>query len=171
MIEVVLTTGQEEYVALNDILIRDGEAFMLVYSISSRSSFASIRRFHAQVMRVKESQTDSCSFICLVGNKFDKVTEREVSTEEGLALAKELECEFFEVSSKDGVNVEASFYGLVRAMRKQRTTVPKKPDSPRILREAAVLSQDQRRYHLWNRISSKFHFLTGLFRSRKPHRA
>jgi GTPase KRas protein len=171
MLEVDVLNSGQEYEVLRDYQIRDGEAFMLVYSISSRSSFASIRRFHAQVMRVKESQTDSCSFICLVGNKCDKVTEREVSTEEGLALAKELGCEFFEVSSKDGVNIEAPFYGLVRAMRKQRTTVPKKPDSPRILREAAVLSQDQRGYHLWNRISSKFHFLTGLFRSRKPYRA
>lgn len=167
MLEVLDTAGQEEYVALRDQWIRDGEAFMLVYSISSRSSFTRIPRFHAQVMRVRESQMDSYPFMCLVGNKSDKVTEREVSTQEGFALAKELGCDFFEVSSKNCVNVEASFYGLVRAMRKQRAAVPKEPKSPRILRDAAVLSQDRRRYQPRNQKSSRFSSLTGLFRSPK----
>lgn len=55
----------------------------------------------------------------------------------------------------------------MRAVRRQRTVVPKKPESPRILRDATVLSQDRRRYQLWNQKSSKFSSLTGLFRSPK----
>lgn len=95
MLEVLDTAGQEEYIALPDQWIRDGEAFILVYSISSRSSFDRILRFYAQVMRVRESQMDSCPFICLIGNKCDRVSEREISTQEGFALAKELGCDFF----------------------------------------------------------------------------
>jgi len=56
----------------------------------------------------------------LVGNKSDRVTEREVSTQEGHALARELGCEFVEASAKNCVNVEKAFYDVVRLLRRQR---------------------------------------------------
>ena len=56
----------------------------------------------------------------LVGNKSDRVTEREVSTQEGHALARELNCEFVEASAKNFINVEKAFYDVVRILRRQR---------------------------------------------------
>jgi GTPase KRas len=56
----------------------------------------------------------------LVGNKSDKVTEQEVSTQEGYALAKELGCKFVEASAKNYINVEKAFYNVVRLLRRQR---------------------------------------------------
>ncbi|KAI1500813.1 ras family-domain-containing protein [Biscogniauxia marginata] len=136
MLEVLDTAGQEEYTALRDQWIRDGEGFVLVYSISSRSSFSRIKRFHHQIQRVKESFNSSPTFpgspispnplppsavpIMLVGNKSDRVTEREVSTQEGHALARELGCEFVEASAKNCINVEKAFYDVVRILRRQR---------------------------------------------------
>lgn len=135
MLEVLDTAGQEEYTALRDQWIRDGEGFVLVYSISSRSSFTRIPKFHSQIQRVKESSTSSPSYpgspissvapsapvpIMLVGNKSDRVTEREVSTQEGNALARELGCEFVEASAKNCINVEKAFYDVVRQLRRQR---------------------------------------------------
>lgn len=137
MLEVLDTAGQEEYTALRDQWIRDGEGFVLVYSISSRSSFTRIQKFHHQIQRVKESSASSPSFpgspisqsmvvnsgmvpVMLVGNKSDRVTEREVSTQEGHALARELGCEFVEASAKNCVNVEKAFYDVVRLLRRQR---------------------------------------------------
>jgi GTPase KRas protein len=38
MLEVLDTAGQEEYTALRDQWIRDGEGFVLVYSISTTRS-------------------------------------------------------------------------------------------------------------------------------------
>lgn len=58
--------------------------------------------------------------IMLVGNKSDRVTEREVSTQEGHALARELGCEFVEASAKNCINVEKAFYDVVRILRRQR---------------------------------------------------
>lgn len=141
MLEVLDTAGQEEYTALRDQWIRDGEGFVLVYSISSRSSFARIQKFHHQIQRVKESagagsptypgsplsQTMG-SFgpapVMLVGNKCDRVTEREVSTQEGSALAKQLGCEFVEASAKNCINVESAFFNVVRQLRRQRAGGP-----------------------------------------------
>ncbi|CAJ2502940.1 Uu.00g103340.m01.CDS01 [Anthostomella pinea] len=135
MLEVLDTAGQEEYTALRDQWIRDGEGFVLVYSISSRSSFSRIKRFHHQIQRVKESCQSSPTYpgspiaaavpasavpVMLVGNKSDRVTEREVSTQEGHALARELGCEFVEASAKNCINVEKAFYDVVRILRQQR---------------------------------------------------
>ena len=44
--------------------------------------------------------------VTLVGNKSDRVTEREVSTQEGSALAKETGCDFVEASAKQCINCE-----------------------------------------------------------------
>ena len=147
MLEVLDTAGQEEYTALRDQWIRDGEGFVLVYSISSRASFARIEKFHHQIQRVKESagagsptypgsplsQTMNASFgpapVMLVGNKCDRVTEREVSTQEGSALAKQLNCEFVEASAKNCINVETAFFNVVRQLRKQRANAPPSRDA------------------------------------------
>jgi GTPase KRas protein len=135
MLEVLDTAGQEEYTALRDQWIRDGEGFVLVYSISSRSSFTRIKRFHHQIQRVKESCNSSPSYpgspvsatnsslpvpIMLVGNKSDRATEREVSLQEGHSLARDLGCEFVEASAKNCINVEKAFYDVVRILRRQR---------------------------------------------------
>ncbi|KAI9740833.1 MAG: Ras GTPase ras2 [Claussenomyces sp. TS43310] len=146
MLEVLDTAGQEEYTALRDQWIRDGEGFVLVYSISSRSSFTRLQKFHHQIQRVKEASASSPSFpgsplgstapsgavpIMLVGNKSDRVTEREVSTQEGHALAKELGCEFVEASAKNCINVEKAFYDVVRQLRRQRQQIIRAPPNQR----------------------------------------
>lgn len=97
--------------------IRDGEGFLLVYSITSRSTYDRIERFRDQIFRVKD--VDNVPLM-LVGNKCDKVTEREVTREEGYATAKRLACDFIETSAKTCVNVERSFYQVVKAIRAQR---------------------------------------------------
>lgn len=151
MLEVLDTAGQEEYIALRDQWIRDGEGFVLVYSISSRSSFARIQKFHHQIQRVKDSaaagsptypgsplsQTMATASlgpapVMLVGNKCDRVTEREVSTQEGSALAKQLNCDFVEASAKNCVNVEKAFYDVVRQLRKQRAQAPSRQGTGRM---------------------------------------
>ncbi|KAH8655671.1 ras-2 protein [Xylariales sp. PMI_506] len=134
ILEILDTAGQEEYTALRDQWIRGGEGFLLVYSISSRSSFNRISQFHHQIQRVKESVSSCQSHlgapkiaaitgpvpIMLVGNKSDRITEREVSTQEGHSLARELGCEFVEASAKSGGNVEKAFYDVVRLLRRNR---------------------------------------------------
>lgn len=55
--------------------MRTGEGFLLVYSITSRSSFEEISTFHQQILRVK----DKDSFpVIVVANKCDLEYERQV---------------------------------------------------------------------------------------------
>ncbi|KAK0719196.1 P-loop containing nucleoside triphosphate hydrolase protein [Lasiosphaeris hirsuta] len=106
MLEVLDMADQEEYTALRDQWIRDGEGFVLVHIA-----------FHR---RVKESTASSPLYptldvtsldsnipIMLDANKSDQVGDREVSTQEAHALARELGCEF-------------RFYDVVRILRRQR---------------------------------------------------
>jgi GTPase KRas protein len=140
MLEVLDTAGQEEYTALRDQWIRDGEGFVLVYSITSRASFSRITKFYNQIKMVKESSSSGSPSgpsylaspmnasggpplpvpVMLVGNKSDKAVERAVSAQEGQALAKELGCEFVEASAKNCINVEKAFYDVVRMLRQAR---------------------------------------------------
>lgn len=55
----------------------------------------------------------------LCGNKCDLEADRQVTTGEGQELAKSFGCPFFESSAKTRINVEESFYELVREIRKE----------------------------------------------------
>ncbi|KAF9322849.1 Ras GTPase ras2 [Linnemannia elongata] len=125
LLEVLDMSSHEENTAFKDMYIRDGEGFLLVYSITARSTFDTIRRFYDQIVRVKDSEKVP---MILVGNKSDKSAEREVTHDEGALMAASLNCDFVETSAKDGVNVERSFYNVVRMIRQARgAEVPRQP--------------------------------------------
>lgn len=89
LLDVLDTAGQEEYSAMREQYMRTGEGFLLVYSITSRQSFEEIVTFQQQILRVKDKDYFP---IIVVGNKCDLDGERQVSTEEGAALARGFGC-------------------------------------------------------------------------------
>eukprot|EP00027_Filamoeba_sp_ATCC50430_P011101 CAMPEP_0168551346 /NCGR_PEP_ID=MMETSP0413-20121227/6123_1 /TAXON_ID=136452 /ORGANISM="Filamoeba nolandi, Strain NC-AS-23-1" /LENGTH=153 /DNA_ID=CAMNT_0008581865 /DNA_START=131 /DNA_END=592 /DNA_ORIENTATION=+ len=98
LLDILDTAGQEEYSAMRDQYMRTGQGFILVYAITSRSSFDEIVSFKEQILRVKDK--DKVPMV-LVGNKSDLESERQVTTGEGQELAKSFFCPFFESSAKD----------------------------------------------------------------------
>ena len=72
--------------------------------------------FKDQILRVKDK--DKVPMV-LVGNKCDLESERQVTTTEGQDLAKSFGCPFFESSAKTRINVEESFFAVVREIRKE----------------------------------------------------
>lgn len=134
ILEIFEIDGQEEYTPRRDQFMRDGEAFVIVYSVLSRSSFLKVTEFHRQIQGVKESSASNTTSypgsstkvangptpIIILGNKADNVTEREVDTQEGQELATELGCAFTECSAKAPLNIEEGFFDLVRMVRIQR---------------------------------------------------
>jgi GTPase KRas protein len=115
--------------------MRTGEGFLCVYSISSRTSFEEISTFYHQILRVKDR---SYFPVIIVANKCDLDGERQVSYQgelghsakcrfkgaltrvflEGKDLAKSFGCKFIETSAKQKINVDESFYNLVREIRR-----------------------------------------------------
>ena len=95
--------------------MRTGEGFLVVYSITSRSSFEEIATFHQHILRVQDK--DYFPMI-VVGNKCDLESERQVSSQEGRELARTWGCKFIETSAKSRINVDEAFHNLVREIRK-----------------------------------------------------
>lgn len=120
LLDILDTAGQEEYSAMRDQYMRTGQGFLMVYAITSRSSFEELVGFKDQILRVKEA--DHVPMV-VVGNKSDLESERQVSSQEGQDLARNFGSPFFETSAKTRVNVEESFYHLVREIRKSIGTV------------------------------------------------
>jgi len=115
-IEILDTAGQEEFVALRHQWIREGQAFLLVYSCISQASLDEIEKFKKDIDQVKESNDIP---IILVANKCDMIANAQVSKEQGLALSKKLNVSFMETSAKTGMNVEDVFFELIRNLRQK----------------------------------------------------
>jgi len=120
MLEIIDTAGQEDYATLRNLWVTNCQGFILVYSVTSRSSFQRVERYYQDMIRTKRGIP---KFI-LVGNKVDKVDQREVSTDEGLMLARSYNCPFFETSAKTRYNVDAAFTGIVRSLRETQRENP-----------------------------------------------
>ncbi|CAG8454545.1 5040_t:CDS:2 [Acaulospora colombiana] len=109
---------------------RDADAFLLVYSTTSRETFTRIEHHYNRIISVKRCTCCGVPLahrrsafsipIMLAGDNFDKVDKREVSREEGVRLAERLGCGFLETSTKTTLNVEICFYTLVRMIRENR---------------------------------------------------
>lgn len=123
-LDILDTAGQEEFSAMREQYMRTGEGFLLVFSVTDRSSFEEIPRFHTQILRVKDK--DDFPMI-LVGNKSDLENERTVSTAEGQELSRKLKITYLESSAKQRINVDAAFHDLVRAIRRCNEVVDVAP--------------------------------------------
>ncbi|KAJ3437434.1 ras-like protein rasd [Anaeramoeba flamelloides] len=115
LLDILDTAGQEEYSAMRDSYMREGEGFLVVYAINSRNSFDEVSSFREQITQAKDSDEVP---MMIVGNKNDLENERQVSQGEGTDLAKSFNSPFIETSAKTRTNVEEAFFGLVREIRK-----------------------------------------------------
>lgn len=114
ILDILDTAGQEEYSAMREQYMRTGEGFLLVYSVTSRTSFEELMTYYQQIQRVKDADYIP---VVVVGNKSDLEDERQVSYEDGLYLAKQMNAPFLETSAKQAIHVEDAFYTLVRLVR------------------------------------------------------
>jgi len=116
MLEILDTAGTEQFTAMRDLYMKNGQGFLLVYSITAQSTFNDLQDLREQILRVKD--TDDVPMI-LVGNKCDLEDERVVGKDQGQNLARNFQCSFLETSAKNKVNVNQIFYELVRLINKK----------------------------------------------------
>jgi len=118
-LDILDTAGQEEFSALRHQYMRQGQGFLIVYSISDKASFERLQDFYNNIYRVKEDEIPKGSKIpiIIVGNKCDLEQYRVVTTEQGQDFAKSIGCQFIEASAKTRVGVEEAYFNLVRRIR------------------------------------------------------
>ncbi|XP_021947542.1 ras-related protein Rap1 [Folsomia candida] len=128
MLEILDTAGTEQFTAMRDLYMKNGQGFVLVYSITAQSTFNDLQDLREQILRVKD--TDNVPMV-LVGNKCDLEEERVVGKDQGNALAHQFNCTFLETSAKAKVNVNDIFYDLVTQINKINPVTRPKPKSKR----------------------------------------
>nr|QBH72868.1 rap1 [Thermobia domestica] len=132
MLEILDTAGTEQFTAMRDLYMKNGQGFVLVYSITAQSTFNDLQDLREQILRVKD--TDDVPMV-LVGNKCDLEDERVVGKDQGGNLARQFNCAFMETSAKAKINVNDIFYDLVRQINKKSPEKKqnKKKKSPCVL--------------------------------------
>ena len=104
-IQIWDTAGQEAFQAITRTYYKGAIGALLVYDITRRETFTHVTKWLEEV-RNNSSKTIT---IILIGNKKDLEDKRQISYEEGEALAKENGLLFLETSAKTAYNVIESF--------------------------------------------------------------
>ena len=131
------TAGQERFRTITTSYFRGAQGILLVYDVTDRGSFNSIRNWVSQIHQHADVHVNKI----LVGNKCDMEGDRQVKTEEGQALADEMEGDppmaFFETSAKLNQNVDGCFTSIATSVKNRLMTEGKEP-----ARAAVRLDQD-----------------------------
>lgn len=106
------TAGQERFRAVTSAYYRGAVGALLVYDITRRPTFDSIKRWLDEL----NTHCDTTVARMLVGNKCDLEDIRDVSVEEGKNFAEEEGLFFIETSALDATNVNTAFENVIRAI-------------------------------------------------------
>eukprot|EP01127_Copromyxa_protea_P000349 TRINITY_DN10285_c0_g1_i1.p1 TRINITY_DN10285_c0_g1~~TRINITY_DN10285_c0_g1_i1.p1 ORF type:complete len:200 (-),score=28.98 TRINITY_DN10285_c0_g1_i1:77-655(-) len=112
LLEIMDTAGTEQFTAMRDLYIKEGEGFLLVFSLVSDGTLTSIERLVEQIQKVKDEEVVPMT---LVGNKADLVEKRQVEEAQAKAVANQF-CHghYLETSAKDFINVTEAFTDVIR---------------------------------------------------------
>jgi GTPase SAR1 family protein len=96
------------------------DAFVLVYDITSRSSFEIIRHLLCPTEHSRNA------IIMLVGTKIDRERRREVPQKEAMELAKDLGGSYWEVSAREGRGIREMLQGLALLLQLRANAATRK---------------------------------------------
>jgi len=113
--EIWDTAGQERYHSLAPMYYRGAAAAIVVYDITSTSSFNRAKTWVKELQR----QGSQDVVIALAGNKLDREQERTVSADEARQYADENGLSFIETSAKTNINVRELFLAIARKLPKE----------------------------------------------------
>ncbi|TYJ99964.1 ras-related protein RABC2a-like [Cucumis melo var. makuwa] len=104
------TAGQERFGTLTSSYYRGAHGIILVYDVTRRETFTNLINIWAKEVELYLTNRECIKI--LVGNKVDRGSERAVTTEEGMEIAKEHKSLFLECSARTRENVDRCFREL-----------------------------------------------------------
>ena len=108
-LEIWDTAGQEQYRSINNIFYKDAYICLMVYDITNKSTFNSIKNYWYE--SVKENGKDEMIF-GIAGNKNDLYEEEEVSEKEVEEFSNSIKACFKLTSAKVNTSIDDIFYML-----------------------------------------------------------
>ncbi len=92
--------------------MKQGDGFLLVFSIANINSFYELSELREQIIRIKE---DDDIPIVVVGNKCDMEEDRVVTRARAFQLAQQFGSKpYYETSARRRINVDEAFVNLSR---------------------------------------------------------
>lgn len=137
-IELLDTAGQEEFSCMTEMWLRGADGYLIVFSVTSKLSFEEVKHYIDRIERTKDDSPRNIP-ITVFGNKIDLLNEREVLKDDALSIANANGVTYLEGSAKERINIEESFDGIVRTIKKMRGTASKTDDLKKIKRAKCTI--------------------------------
>ncbi|RJE18981.1 Ras-related protein [Aspergillus sclerotialis] len=112
ILEILDTAGTEQFTAMRELYMKQGQGFLLVFSITSASSLHELSELREQITRIKDDEQVP---IVIVGNKSDLEEDRAVPRARAFALSQSWgNAPYYETSARRRANVNEVFIDLCR---------------------------------------------------------
>lgn len=116
--EIIDTAGQDEYSILNSKHFIGIHGYMIVYSVANKQSFEMARIIRDKILN--HLATENVPLV-IVGNKSDlRPEQRQVTADDGRALAAEFKCAWTEASARYDENVQKAFELMIGEVEKSQ---------------------------------------------------
>ena len=99
------SAGQEKFRSLIPNYIRGSAIIFLIFDVSQKITYEHLNEWLNFITNIENG-----GLIIIVGNKIDLKDRREVNTEEAEKYCKDKKYEYFEVSAKNGTNIDNMLY-------------------------------------------------------------
>ena len=105
---IIDTGGDQQFPAMQQLYMKDAQAFFLVISVNNKQSLAEVRQLRNKIMVAKGGQAQAP--IVLIANKVDIPADQwEVSQADMEELSTQWNCPFVQASAKNDVHVNEMF--------------------------------------------------------------
>ena len=104
------SAGQEKFRSLIPNYIRGSSLIFLIFDVSKKESFQHLNEWIDFITNIEKGN------IVIVGNKIDLKENIEVTREEAEKFCSEKKYEYFEVSAKEGTNINSLLYTSVASL-------------------------------------------------------
>jgi len=107
--------GQEIYKSIVNTFYRHGKGILLLFDITNRQSFKSLDIW---IENIKTHSIEN-PVIFLIGTKTDLTDIRKISYDEAKNFADNLGIDYYEISSKNNINIQDIFINLAQKVKIQ----------------------------------------------------
>ncbi|KAJ5099407.1 Ras-related protein Rap-1b [Penicillium argentinense] len=112
ILEILDTAGTEQFTAMRELYMKQGQGFLLVFSITSASSLNELSELREQIIRIKDDEKVP---LVIVGNKSDLEEDRAVPRARAFGLSQTWgNAPYYETSARRRANVNEVFVDLCR---------------------------------------------------------
>ena len=105
------SAGQEKFKSLIPNYIRGSSLIFLIFDVSQKLSYDHLTDWIKFITNI-----DNNGIIIIIGNKIDLKEKREVNNEDAEKFCKENKYDYFEVSAKEGTNVDNMLYNSIAGL-------------------------------------------------------